>query len=251
MMNNILIWSGGFDSTCLLYKLLLDHKITEEITLIHLEHASCGETKCNREYAACMQLLPIFQKAFPEIEFNYVTISIHVDGPDKLFRRHSNGLVQPSLWIMNILPFLESNSNIYFGYIANDDAVAYKHIMQEIVDSNCKYSSLHDIKVKYPLEHFSKSMLIDWLFHHQADNDPIAEAILEHCTTCENLKENDWCGVCTPCIHFLESCMMLMVDGSYPTKYKELIHQYLKDKMKKDVNISITNLQQEYIIEEE
>lgn len=225
-MNNIVIWSGGFDSTYMLYNLIENGDIKDECDLVSLAVNMCGEKQISRECAARTQLLEVFKEKYPEISFR--THTINVTYPEfPCCDLGSNGLSQPILWVCNLIPFIDSGSRIYFGYISDDEAIPYLHINQDVVDLFIKYRDLHDVKIEYPLKFWSKRLILTKVFK-DTDN-PIHNAMLKYCTTCENLLENDYCGDCVPCKNLIFSLLQVIVHNQTNKELVNNVYEFMNN----------------------
>ena len=236
-MNNLIVWSGGFDSTYMIYDLLKKGEIIDECNLVSIINTACGEEKIFRENKARLELYKALKEEFPKIEFIWHEIQtvIKVSKPINV---QEQGLAQPILWVSNLLPYIESNSKIYFGYIYGDGAIGYMQFNQDIIDLFSKYRTLNNVTIEYPLRFVKKREIIHMLFKHK-DSNKFFKAMLDNCTTCENFEIEDWCGKCETCDNFISACFDLIIHNREDTELKEEVKKYLKDKFGKEITIHI------------
>lgn len=228
-MKNVVVWSGGFDSSFMVSYLIENETITDECNLISIETTLTGPTKSSREREAREKIYEAFKKNYSHINFTLTTIKMH-DEADAPIGISTNGLSQPILWVANVLPYVSSNTCIYFGYIAGDDAVGYKHLNQQIIDDFLHYRNTENVKIVYPLNIHHKYDVMYTLLKNRDTND-VYDSILKYATTCECKDENDWCGICKPC----RSMIMTLIEGvTSPElsneKFKYNAHRFLKEK---------------------
>ena len=170
-----LIWSGGYDSTALLIKLLEEgHKVwTHAVELIN----NRGQNRA--EYVARNKISMLLRKRFP----NSIYVANDCSIEQQVSIQHE-GIVQPPLWaVIGVLA--AQCQDIYFGYVRGDDLWHYKHEFFEITANVAKM--LHkEVHIQFPFEWATKEELLPYYDKHQD--------VLEAVHTCE--MGNDW-RLCT------------------------------------------------------
>lgn len=129
----LLLWSGGCDSTLLLYDLLNAQKKGDElvgryITIKATEHIRTISVN-DKQVAGSAHarkardiLLPLLRKRFNNrFVHGETTVSrkgLFIDNPN-------GGLIQPCLWLFHAAGYLDSAEDLYAGYIRGDDIWHY------------------------------------------------------------------------------------------------------------------------------
>lgn len=221
-MNDVVAWSGGFDSTFLIIHLIKQGMLSgKELTLVSFHHNLCNEPKNIREEKARKSILKYLQKNYGDkVKFNHVTINTQVDyNVSKVVDTcNSVGLSQPIIWLSQIIPLIPSDSNIYFGYISNDDSVGLIKNMQNIIDNACFIQHKHNINICTPLiSIWDKTLIMHYLISHEPE-------LVDLCTSCENDFEKDKCGMCKPCRHMKTTLCELYINGC--EKAGELLNKW-------------------------
>lgn len=184
-----LIWSGGCDSTLLLWKLL---NINKEITINTYAFvcSQVGDEKMHREKQTRAKFLNLMeQKGFgnriihKDIELQKDNIAIH-----------SFNCGQPALWISSILPILPEDSILFAGYHKGDDFLTYK-VMKDWLNAFIGLRNLYGKHVEFltPFSYLTKYDIIKDL-----KSEP---GLYEATWWCETPRFNSAspCGYCDPC----------------------------------------------------
>ena len=193
--NYLVSWSGGLDSTYLIWLLLMQgHSVVAVYT--ELENSGC---KTRRELDSIDKMLPILES------YNF-----KFKGGNKIFIKGSHSqlsLSQPLLWLNSLMYQLEDKTDIVaVGYILGDDAISYLSDFKKIFNSMlgltiCKKKP----KLEFPLIKHHKKVIYESL----------PEKLRIHTTWCENFFGDDLCGKCVPCKKMKEY---------YPELYTKKIH---------------------------
>lgn len=165
MTKSVLVpWSGGLDSTFLIYSLL---EAGDQVDALYVR-IECNEDKTKRELASIEKLKPLFAKYKL---FNYMGES----SVSPIVNNSSLYLAQPILFLMALLYAVKnSNQEVSIGYVLGDDAISF------IGDISNVWTSFNSIchnelpKITFPLSKTSKEQIVNKL--------PV-----------EILKEVSWC----------------------------------------------------------
>lgn len=173
-----LYWTGGFDSTVLLYQLL---KQGYDVTCFYVDIQN-NPHKTKREQEAREKI----QKYFNELGFYFgqeeiAKILLPSTGCGRLFD-------QMPLFICSVLNIPDNIDTVVFAYVSNDDAVSYTQEIKTAVESLMFMRHKH-ISIEFPLMKYKKQLLII--------NNHVPRETLQHITFCEGDKEN--CGTCVAC----------------------------------------------------
>jgi len=176
------LWSGGLDSTYLIY----DHLKKGDIVDAFYIDIKNNLEKSKKEKAAIESLSKYFFKNFPGYFFNVG----QVIAIDVKFCHDNFSLHQAPIWILSSLftVGLESTDQIEIAYVMNDDAISYLDEIRKAYES--LYPFIHK---KYPLVFpLSKTKKEDELQF-------LPKELLENITVCETETEEKFCGKCASC----------------------------------------------------
>lgn len=177
-MKIFILWSGGLDSTYLVYNML---SRGYEVIAAYTELKNNKE-KTIKERAATEKLSKIFQQNFKDFTFKETLATYEiVDGDTSNLYFH-----QIPIWINSLL-YAGPVSQVQIGYVMGDDAISYMSEIKKI------YNSYKEIarpfpKLIFPLSKWSKVDIIKNL----------PEVYLKEVSFCESTT-SDVCGDCKPC----------------------------------------------------
>ena len=188
-MKHIIIWSGGLDSTWLLYKYAVNSSIENPITAISIEGKFLDKRKIIMERKAKKKILEILKKKGCHI--NHIIIKSNVKSD--IYLDYFN--TQPVLWLCNIIPIIPlEECTVHFGYIKED---SFWHCKDIFVKSFYNLTDLRlvgsrkDIKLQFDLEWFTKKEIIRLMK---------INGLYKHTWSCEFPTETfKRCGKCYPC----------------------------------------------------
>ena len=151
-MNILIPWSGGLDSTFLVWKSL---KEGHNVTIVYFTILN-NDSKTIVEKTLREKLLTLFTNEFP----GKITDSI-LDYEVKMYG--SNGhhtLIQPPIWVLGLYGSVEKDiDRIYMSYILNDDCVSW---LKEVKTLYRAYQPFLNIKLpplEFPLIKMNKEMI--------------------------------------------------------------------------------------------
>lgn len=214
-MINYVLWSGGFDSTSLLLDLVEINNsgiyMNNEIVAITLVNDIYCDAKNKREQRSRDKIKKYIKEKFPCAKVTYTEIKSSYDNiPDNIFK--NRGICQPIAWLSAAMVLMESGT-LSFGYIRDDDALQYKSTIVDLFNNLAKLQSDKEFRVRFPLENKYKwNILKDLSVKHPK--------VLQMCTSCENTKEEDKCGKCTPCLHIKRALYELHLNDEVQLSYK-------------------------------
>lgn len=227
------VWSGGFDSTFVLLNEC--DKAKKDPSNIYIQclttsFDNTGETKNDRERDAREKIKRYIARTYPSVNIKYANLEMKFDNNEYRFNSSNDGISQPIIWICSLIPLLDRDTTIKFGYLKCDDAMSsrFKQDVIALFDAASKLVS-KNIKLEFPLENYNKNHVIAYLMNEVTE-------VFEYCTSCENSGTNDKCGHCVPCQHLREALINLCVDGN--SDVRKLANQYLKDWFDIDVNVT-------------
>ena len=219
----VVSWSGGFDSTLLLLKLLSQNRSVVAVTV---EHEMTGEYKNGKERKAREHVLNWIASHIPQARLEcivqkvpsytsnlYSSSNCCVDNASvsQKYKPNSWGshpmqcVCQPVFWACNIIPLLPQRCELCFGYIESDHSLNYK---TELIDSIVNLGKIccKTLDVTFPLMFYTKSEVL-----RELKKD--FEGVMDLVYSCEQLGSNtatsNHCGLCHPCIELRDALVDL------------------------------------------
>ena len=191
-MKNVLIpFSGGLDSTYLVWKNL---KEGNHVTVTYFEIKN-NNTKVLLEHAHRDHLIRTFSREFSDkIKRSYFKYKITAESIENDY-----GLIQVPIWMLGA--FMASNDKydeIQMGYVMNDDALGYLKEIEELFNAYQPFSCKALPKMTFPIIKKQKEEMINELppqylnFVYSCENPHIID---------ETNKEiiYSYCDNCVPC----------------------------------------------------
>jgi hypothetical protein len=222
--NHVVLFSGGYDSTLIVLDILNNPKKyyfnveNDTLDLFSVNHYECGfQRSVNEDDAKAI----IFNRIITDPKYKDFKITRNEIDISLGKKMHQNsfgqGNAQTILWISNIIPFLERNSIVYFGYLLDDGDItlnAASGKLQAVFDDFCDLNGAlcpngmefekRKIVVSTPLLRMRKSDVLYELFKYDK----------EYLLLCRNCNRQDWlnrdsqlynarCGYCESCKHII------------------------------------------------
>lgn len=233
-----ILFSGGYDSSYLTNRVLMDLKSKNdkesEVNLISLD-ATFLASKAEREKQAREKLLNYWKAKFYDQKINYYELKIDVTK----FSINSckTGLSQPQFWLSSLVSTIDytryEEIDVMMSYISGDQAIVYHHEIEKIIlhTSNLAYTAFASmpfeilkkpkVNVLFPLSMACK----EYIINHLIIDD---EFVFENCTSCENQKDDN-CGECVPCKCLRSTLINLINDKSTSPEVKYVCSIKLKE----------------------
>jgi len=180
-MRNLVLWSGGSDSTLLLYQLSKNNSddTTHAVSICTSYAPDSIEIK-KEKY--CRENI---KKYFDEIGIrNIIYTEIKVNMPlNREFETWSSLMFYPIIYLGNISPYLKPNDTVHLAYIKEDIELHFKHLIlnlakliSSIINVNFELKFLFEYKSKVDvLDEIIKLNLLDkvsWCSHPLKDGSP-------------------------------------------------------------------------------
>lgn len=178
----IVIWSGGCDSTYLLHDLGRKSSIDNPIYTLSVVFKNRNKEMVKLEKEAREKILEDFRKRGMHIKHKEIVVS-------RLPDISSN---QPLEWLSIIAPFISTNSNVHFSYIFED---SLWHKKKEFVDA---FYSLMSIKCQDKIN-ISLYFDLEWLHKREIVAGAKNNKFIKMVFTCEHPKNNKACKKCDKC----------------------------------------------------
>ena len=228
----IILFSGGFDSTLVLARIIKEAKDGETVYAVTFDHNLTGTMKLRREYESQLLILRELRKQFPAIKIHHEVIRIEsnwISGDAS----NNRGPAQSILWSCNLIPLLDDNDTIYFGYNQEDQDTLHLENIDTLVSTACKIQEGKKIYTRYPLKYFRKTEVLSFLIEEFPN-------LVELCTSCEAIRYEGEkvCGECVPCTHIKEALLHLALKND---KVGESAKQYLSSWFGIEITVKYTS----------
>lgn len=199
MKNKVVIWSGGLDSTVLLTEIAKKYSTNKTpVYAISIISDAIDKFKTEKESEARNRYLEWATKNNLYIKYNEIHVSCKM-------QPHARGWTQAMLWLCYAYPFIQDNSDVYFGYILGDRVwLAVNSILNIVKELN--YINHKKVKFQYPFAYVKKWEILDKFLKYKIPTKCV--------WTCElpikNKNKIVSCKKCEPCITlkaaYLELC---------------------------------------------
>ncbi len=181
-MNKLIAWSGGLDSTALVWRML---QAGHSVETIYIEIPGNGE-KVKREQAAITKMLE-FMKPYPIHHLGTSTINLTVYSDLEL--------AQPAIWVMGLVYAAHPKiDEVNIGYVLSDQAISW---IPDIKTLWSGYAGLLRQKLpplEFPLTKVDKRDL--W---RDLPPELRNEVTWCECHSTEPIHVEIPCGTCVPC----------------------------------------------------
>lgn len=181
----LVAWSGGLDSTYLIWKAI---QLGIKVDAAYFELVN-NATKVKREQMAIGALLPYFNQN-PNFKFLGTTVKFEIGNDHEVVGSY---LQQVPIWLSSIVySYNEKHNKIALGYVTGDDDISYLPEIQGIYAAVSKMFRTDKIpELVIPLRKISK-----WVELQELPHD-----IINSVTFCEEVLADgeDNCGKCAPC----------------------------------------------------
>lgn len=178
-MSIIIPWSGGMDSTCLLYESARDNptEMVNAVTLINLSNSD-GQSKMERKSREVLKK-----------RINFKNISYH---EIKIESKINNEGWQMPIWLATMLLSVRNNDIVKFAYLDSDgyDFFIGKENLVNAFNAFLKLRGI-EAKIEFPYQNRTKGSIILTLKNIK---------LFKHCWYCGVPKNNKPCGKCMKCL---------------------------------------------------
>jgi 7-cyano-7-deazaguanine synthase in queuosine biosynthesis len=177
-MSKIFVWSGGFDSTLLIYNEVLNIKDSKSISTLSISYDSISDIKMKSEQLS-RQSFTEFIKSKYDVTIENKTISIpNYIGPvsGNTDPNKCGGHKQALLFFTICAMYAGDGDEIVFGFHRRDDFFASRDNLDTIKNVICLELN-KKVEFKYPLE---------FVYKYEVLKDIYKAGIERFCWTCEN-----------------------------------------------------------------
>jgi 7-cyano-7-deazaguanine synthase in queuosine biosynthesis len=177
MAKYLIPWSGGLDSTALIYKLLIDgHSVEALYTNLNNNKQDIRQLNAVRKMT---------KQYFSRYSFTLTEDPVLGGG---LNRQNVLMLAQVPCHIFNILKYVTDHNYVALAYVMNDDAISFLDDIKSIYNS---YNSICNRSLPELLFPFSKTK-------KESLYNSLPLILKKNITWCESDTKNN-CGVCPSC----------------------------------------------------
>ncbi len=207
-MKHCVVWSGGLDSTLILYDLI---KRDVDVSVITFETDVFGLDKHHLEQSTRQRFLQKFSKN------KIQEYTIKLDFPYTDIKGYNGGLTQQPFMISMISLYGKLDTIYHFGYHKGDDFFSY-HSEHMKISENINYVMGKNVQLNFPLKFMHKWEIIDAIQTYGLDD------YVWYCEYPENSKNGKQpCGECVPCkTHEQHSQLLKMNRQSCDVKFNLL-----------------------------
>lgn len=220
---SLLLWSGGCDSTLILIDMLRSTKNRSQflslrdnrIRTIAINHPQVAGVEHNKE--ARKRMFPLLRKRFGWHPDWHSEVDITHDANAAIVP--TGGIIQPALWVLYAIPYLEHDEDLYAGYIRSDDVWHHRDEFIQAFDGLQRLTNRIG-KLIFPLEWKSKADVIHYLRK---------ERFIKHPWYCELPVGNSPCKHCASCMVHLTAVWQLQQPFEFIASLNEKRPSVLSD----------------------
>jgi len=178
-MSEFILWSGGLDSTLLLYEKARDNP-TELINAVTIPNIANTVQASKQESLARKKL----KKKIPFKNIKYHEINIDYNYIDETWTM--------PIWLCHSIMSIKKDDNLNFSYLSSDGADFWVK-RQELINA---FNSIMKLRgntatISFPFEYKTKGYVIEQLKRLK---------LIKDCWTCGNPKNGKPCNKCMKCI---------------------------------------------------
>jgi len=196
---DVVLWSGGLDSTVIVHELLQNASIENPLYTISVDgFPQIDQNLLKLQKKARKKYIDRFN-VDDRIEQATFNIEIFAN-PHKHYIPYS-GLPQPTIWMSNLIHLVHDNDTIHLGYIKGDDFWYYRKDFEEAFHLLLKIKDITGVKIEYPFRTTSKYEVLELAKKYE---------IPKSCYWyCENPRDGKPCGRCDCCVAHKSAKMTL------------------------------------------
>lgn len=193
----LVLWSGGADSTLVLWDVLQDPKIGS-VHALSFDHYSVWAGKEHRRARRSIRAW-LRRKG---LEFRHTELAIYPHARIREFDVTSGGLQHPVIWLPNTIPYMRAEEDVYLAYIRGDD---FWHYRQKLIWAFGYLAEVADKKgnLMFPLEYTHKFQVLQRLRK--------TRGLVSRIWYCETPEGGKPCGKCTSCFTHRTALMQLRI----------------------------------------
>lgn len=195
----LVLWSGGFDSTLVLYDACVEAKKKDlaPVRAISINHE---QVPANREHQKARQRIFVCMKK-RGLAFDWAEVNISTWGTFKA--DGAAGMVQPGIWLPAAVPYLGPTEDLLTGWARGDDIFHYLNDICGAFEHHARLMGKTGL-IQTPLEWTPKWEILRRLREARLVSLP---------WTCEEPKDWRACGKCQPCRDLKTARYRLRLEG--------------------------------------
>lgn len=226
----VVIWSGGCDSTLLLYEVAERYSTKDRpVAAFSINHYLVNDKKTEKEKESREKILTELRARGLHVIHREITVT------GDLSCYNYTGGMQSYIWLTSVLPYVKKDSTVYLGYMQDDDNSTFS-LEQDMVKMMCRMLGK---KV---------DLLAPYAIHDkEAINTRLMELDLYDLTwTCEMTTDGKRCGHCKPC-KLQQKTILYMASKGHPKaltmlpKHVKIIKKYIPGNQKQLKGDSISD----------
>ena len=183
MNHNIVMWSGGLDSTLLLCETALNNP-DDMVTAVSVTNYGHSAKSMKEEAKARKTIL---KKLAPNIKYREINLNSNLP----------LNTTQAGAWLSAILPYMKKGDNLNFAYLSSDgyDFFGLKDGMENVFRAYMEmFGYSKDTNILFPFENKTKGWVIKKMKEYR---------LAKLCWYCGRPKKNGKrCGKCSKCLSF-------------------------------------------------
>lgn len=221
--DDVVIWSGGVDSTVVLYELLLDSSFNKPIGALSVNHFFLHGGKIKGESSTRKNFIDNF---VTKNGYNLIYDEIGFKGGSQA--TVYNEMIQPTSWLTLIHSLVHKNATIHWGCLRTDSHIKYMDRFHELIAVLNRISD-KNVKLQIPLMNYTKFYSLEKLFRYKLEN---------YVWVCEIPSEDKdkvtQCGgtVCNSCKAHIQALLQLRMKYNNNKDMKARIDKHLEDTFK-------------------
>lgn len=244
---HFIMWSGGCDSTLLLYE-LLDAYGGDNVVAVSYKYPWLYDMKYDNERAyrdlfkAKMKV-----KGGKYWPFTHIEMNVDVKNINGWVRTEPSGLAQACSWLLSMPTFIPSRSYVYEGCIKNDQLTMFVEDYRRLFTSVCNIMD-KELVLRQPYMYLTKDQVLAKLLHYDIYD------CTWHCEIPNAIGKR--CEMCEPCrLH--KSMLMYLSTGVYDPRFDKcknismMAKKILNDMDKSDASDIDPSQDKEITIEDE
>jgi len=178
-LTEIVLWSGGFDSTLVLHQ-LLEHYPNDHITAVSVINKDVAGDRLKQEKKAKIKLL---KRLGDRVDYKEINITSDLTAITW----------QMPIWLSHVLPYLKDGDHLSMGYLSSDGYSFFsaRENFKKAFDATMVLQGKKDTELVFPLEGWTKGNVI---------RDLKKNRLLKDCWYCGKPKKGRPCGKCMKCV---------------------------------------------------
>ena len=206
MSRNVVLWSGGLDSTVVLYDLLCNATQYYPVYAVTVQnYPQIHKPLLLQQKKARKNFLKKYSKFNDRVKVHEIALTV-TDGMDI----GGSGHPQAAFWLMAIVNFLQEGDTLYAGYIRGDD---FWHIKTEYTQAFNSALAIRDLKGKVELS-FPKEYWDKWRVLDHANKSKIPKSCYWFCEDPKVTKNKVVaCRNCACCLSQAQAELVLKLKG--------------------------------------